>query len=285
MKSESEFPLSVAESRQSGALDWVVSGGMVDEVFQRVEARMRRRHRRRVISGGATLVAVCLATLLWVVPYIRETSTILTLPAHRQSIALADGSRAELNARTSLQTDFRYGRRVVRLKSGEAFFSIAKDRTHPFLVETSAGTVRVTGTKFNVRLVGDGHVEVTLLEGSVQVKNAAADPLKISPGQQIYFINNGANLRTLSASDLESAVAWRDGLIVLNGLTLAEAAKRLSLYHGREIAVASEVASLRPGGTYALDNLEGFLGAMEAALPIRIIPESDGSYHIIAKAR
>ena len=42
------------------------------------------------------------------------------------------------------------------LAAGEAFFQVAKDSARPFFVETAAGSVRVTGTQFNVRTAPAG---------------------------------------------------------------------------------------------------------------------------------
>lgn len=282
-------------------LDWPRAAGLADEFMARVEIRLNRkkRQRRRLISGGAALVAFA-AALLWAVPYVRDTATVETVAARRQTLALADGSQAELNARTSLRTDFRYGRRIVRLDRGEAFFAVARDPEHPFLVETPAGTIRVTGTQFNVRLADTGATEVTLLEGSVTVQGLTGEnrdsrvsdpplaplpPVKsewsLLPGQQIR--SDDGRARTLTPAELENTLAWRTGRLALDGLTLAEAAGRLAAYHGIRIEVAPDVAALRPGGTYPVEDLENFLRAFENALTVKVLPRGDGSYRIIAR--
>ncbi len=312
---------AAAPSPGQTVLDWPREAGLADEFMARVEIRLQRkkRQRRRLLSGGAALVAFA-AALLWAVPYARHTATVETVAARRQTLALADGSQAELNARTSLWTDFRYGRRIVRLDRGEAFFAVAKDPAHPFLVETPAGTIRVTGTQFNVRVTETGAAEVTLLEGSVSVLTETQKPetgnlkpetgstdtqnsvlrsqvsgpdsglrsqvsgfstVALVPGQQ--FNTAQAEVRTLSPADLDNALAWRTGRLALDGLTLAEAAARLAAYHGIQIEVAPEVAGLRPGGTYTVENLDNFLRAFENALTVKVLPRGDGSYLIIAR--
>lgn len=244
----------------------------------------------------------------WVVPMVRDTGTITTAAARRQKVALADGSTLELNAGTDARTDFRYGRRTVRLDRGEAFFSVANDPAHPFLVETSAGTVRVTGTQFNVRLTADHRAEVTLLEGAITVQPSAAasplsapgsrpsasdpstftsqlstGPLNLTPGQQIRLPESAPVIRTLTAAQSENVVAWRTGRLALDGLTLGEAAARFAAYHGRTIAVAPETAALRLGGSCPLDDLPGFLDFLGEALPVRVLSRADGGFRILAK--
>ena len=233
----------------------------------------------RWIPAVAGLAAALAIFTVWIVPYVRDTQTVVTISAQRSTLSLPDGSRTDLNARTALFTDFRHGRRFVRLEKGEAFFSVAKDATHPFSVETPGGTVRVTGTQFNVRLASDGRPEVTLLDGAVEIQNALAH-LTLAPGQQL---SAAGELRSLSAGDLERTVAWREGRIVLNGLTLAEAAERFAAYHGKNIEIAPDLAARQMGGSYALDDLQGFLDALSAdTLGLRVV-RHDADHFLIVR--
>lgn len=229
------------------------------------------------VTGLAAALAI---SAVWLVPYVRDTGRVTTIAAQRSTLALPDGSRTDLNARTALFTDFRHGRRFVRLEKGEAFFSVAKDTAHPFSVETPGGTVRVTGTQFNVRLAPDGRPEVTLLEGSVEIQNSLAH-LVLAPGQQLSATSE---LRTLSPRDLERLTAWREGRIVLNGLTLAEAAEQFAAFHDKRIDVAPELATRQMGGSYALDDLPGFLDSLSTdALALRIIRYDEGHFAIVSR--
>ena len=288
-------------------LDWARQTGKVSLVLDQLQTKLqkrRRRQRRTAVSCAAALVIAVVAA--WAVPLVRDTGTITTAAARRQTVALADGSTLELNAGTDARTDFRYGRRTVRLERGEAFFSVANDPGHPFLVETSAGIVRVTGTQFNVRLTADHRAEVTLLEGAVTVQPSASssqwtgsqpspsDPstftsqlstgsLNLTPSQQIRLGEPVPVIRTLTAAQSENVVAWRTGRVVLDGLTLGEAAARFAAYHGRTIAVAPETAALRVGGSCPLDDLPGFLDFLGEALPVRVLSRADGGFRILAK--
>jgi len=265
--------------------------GLNHELMERIEAGLRRRRRRRraMVRGVVAALAV-VAGALWAVPYLRSTATVATAVAHRQSLALADGSRAELNARTTLFTDFRYGRRIVRLGRGEAFFSVAKDESHTFLVTTPAGTVRVTGTQFNVRIDGVGRVEVTLLEGEIwfepdspqkDARTAPPSVVRLSPGQQVDSTDDGP--RMLTAQQLAGVTAWRQGRIVLDGLTLAEAAGRLADFHGCSISVESAAADLAMGGTFPLDDLGQFFEALENLGRVQVLRRGDQVYAIVAR--
>jgi transmembrane sensor len=185
-----------------------------------------------------------------------------------------------MSARTKLHTDFRYGRRIVALDQGEAFFSVAKDHGRPFLVETPLGTVRVTGTVFDIRLADPKDADVTLMEGSISLERPATEPLKLKPTEQVSISGADSSVRTLSSSELENISAWREGRVVFSGLTLSQVAQRLAAYFGSPIVVAPEVVNLQPGGSAPLQDLKSVLGALEEALPIRVISLDDGSYQL-----
>lgn len=260
-------------------LDWPREADLLEPVLLEIERQVKLKRRRRTRRTAAATVLFLALGAFWAVPYYRETDTLTTVAANRQTLALADGSTAELNARTSLRTDFRYGRRTVRLTQGEAFFTVAKDSAHPFLVETPAGTIRVTGTQFNVRLDPASAPEVTLLEGAVVLETPAAAPVALSPGQQF----SAFGLRTLSAAELENTTAWREGRLVLTGLTVAEAAARFAAYHGRPIDVPPALAPIRLGGSCPLDDLRGFLDVLQESLPVTVLPQHDGSFRLVPR--
>jgi transmembrane sensor len=265
-------------------LDWVRDAGAAKDLLSEINAQLktkRRKQSRRLKTASATLGL--LAILAYAIPTLRSTDTLVTASAHRSSLTLADGSTTDLNARTTLKTDFRYNRRRVELTSGEAFFSVAKDPNHPFIVTTPAGRITVTGTQFNVRLDDQGQPEVTLLEGAITFappdSGVPLASIALQPSEQFHRVN----VRALATRDLDRVTAWRSGLIILEGLTLGEAAARLSTYHGTRIVVSPAIASLRMGGVYPLDDLPNFFSSLEDALAVSATRQPDNSWRIDPK--
>ncbi|MBI5692456.1 MAG: FecR domain-containing protein [Verrucomicrobia bacterium] len=262
-------------------LPGLVAAGAFAVEKETMQAR-RPWWRRPVSAIGLAAAAAALFWIGWPRP---QPQTVSTPAAHRQSIALADGSRADLNARTSLQVDFSgRGRRLVRLEQGEALFQVANDPTRPFIVETPGGIVRVTGTIFNVRTGLSGHLEVTVLQGAVEVvplvgPAAASETLRLRPGDQLTLEAGALSYRQVQP---ETVAAWRDGWVVFDAAPLREVLGRFADFHRRPIAVAPEVAELRLSGRFGLDDLEGFLFAdLERALPaVRVERRPDGSAHV-----
>ncbi|ACU62710.1 FecR family protein [Chitinophaga pinensis] len=69
------------------------------------------------------------------------------------TLMLKDGTRIVINGGSELlyPENFEGAERMVVLKEGEAYFDIAKDAAHPFVVKTQQMRVRVLGTSFSVR--------------------------------------------------------------------------------------------------------------------------------------
>ncbi len=229
------------------------------------------------IVGGTFAVAAAVALAFWSNHRFENVATDI---AQRQSITLEDGTRVELNARTHLQYQIGGSERHVRLLDGEAFFTVAKDKTRPFIVETPAGSVRVTGTVFNVLTETASEFEVTVVEGSVQVRPADADrdspPVLLGAGDRFA----DGTKRALSAGDLADALAWRQGQVVFKGTPLSEAAARFAHYHGCKINVTPGAATVTVGARYDLNDLEGFFSGIKETYHVEVVREADGTIQV-----
>lgn len=121
--------------------------------------------------------------------------TVSTAYGYTMEALLPDGSRVWLNANSTLRypAQFGDGDRAVHL-SGEAYFSVSADATHPFRVHAHDITVTATGTQFNVNAYNISPCSsVTLVEGKVDV----------AAGGHIYSMNSRIsehNLRPHSCS-------------------------------------------------------------------------------------
>ena len=259
----------------------LVSAGAVT-IPASAEAGARRAWKWNFPRLGAVAfaAAAAIAVTISIIRPAPEVQFVAMASAQRgPATMLADGTRVELNANTSLRFENTKDGRLVRLAGGEALFSVAKDHARPFIVETPAGSVRVTGTTFNVRTdPSRSAFEVTVVEGSVQVLRDGGQLPALVPlvaGDQ--FSSTGGTTRRLSAGELEDALAWRAGIIVFKGMPLSEAAARFAHYHGCAIKVAPAVANEPVGGTHSIDDLTGFLAGLEQALPVAQQREPSGA--------
>lgn len=278
---EEQLPALVA----SGAIQ------MPAEPQAHPSASFARRWSLPRLASVTLAAAAALAIITWAVRPAPHIENVATAVAQRSSTTLADGTRVELNAHTSLRFENTRTERRVRLAGGEALFIVAKDRARPFIVETPSGSVRVTGTTFNVRndATGTTLLEVTVVEGSVEVRPSeppgaeSQPPYSLTAGEQLSTATTGIAQRKLSASAVADALAWRDGRIVFEDTPLREVAARFARYHGRKITVDPAVADLEVGGMYGLDDLPNFLTALEAVLPVKTAPEWSGAISISSR--
>jgi transmembrane sensor len=238
------------------------------------------RQRRRLLAGA--LAAAAGLALTWAVLRHRPDE-LSTRIAERHVAVLPDGSQVELNAQTVLDVDYRPAERRVRLRRGEALFTVSKDAARPFVVETPEGVVRVTGTVFNVRRTTK-KVEVTVLEGTVRLRAASAEvgDEAVARGGRAVMAGDAITVRELPAAEVQDTVAWRQGQAIFDDTRLGEAVERFAAYRAQPLTVDATVADLRIGGRYSLSDLDGLLRTVERVLPVRVVRETDGTVRIVA---
>ncbi|WP_256006811.1 FecR family protein [Pedobacter deserti] len=140
--------------------------------------------------------------------------TITTPKGGQYQVELPDGTNVWLNAESILQyatnLNVEQGKRRVRLVSGEAYFSVTKNRKLPFVVISRDQEVQVLGTEFNVNTyLGHGQIKTTLLEGSVKVSSENnMESITLVPGQQA--VTNRGKI-TAKQADVQLETAWKRG--------------------------------------------------------------------------
>lgn len=165
----------------------------------------------------------------------------LSLPrgSRPMRLVLADGSAVWLNAASSITypTGFRGDERVVSM-TGEAYFEVAHDPGHPFIVEQGDLKVRVLGTHFNIRAYGDAdRRQVTLLEGAVQVHRGVAKET-LRPGQQVAVTDSKM---TLQSADTEAVMAWKNGQFIYDGVDLQTIMQEISRYYDVDVRFRDDI--------------------------------------------
>jgi len=193
---------------------------------------------------------------------------------HR-TVVIADGSTIDLNTNSALAVDLQAGERRVRLFRGEGYFDVSPDPQRPFVVETPAGDVHVTGTVFNVRVL-DGKTQVGLIEGGV-VLTADDDPdrhVRLKPGEESNLTTSGVSAPR--EFDAETTTAWRRGQIVFFRTPLADVVKELNRYHsGRIVVLGERLAALPVTGVFNVDAPTEAIDIIEQTLSVRSVRLTD----------
>lgn len=239
---------------------------------------------RPVWAIAASLALVCIAALgLWQWPGNRDTAgmvRVATATGVRRQVALVDGSAVTVNTASTLRASFAGGERQVWLDRGEAYFEVAHDRRHPFVVYAGERKVTVLGTKFSVRRDGDT-VTVAVAEGRVRVEDAdAATPERaaiITAGDVAIARGPSMLLTDRSEQRVQDSLAWRRGILTFDQVTLEQAAREFNRYNIRQIRLGdSNVAGLRIGGSFDAINIDAFSRLLHDAYGLRVSHEPDG---------
>ena len=132
-----------------------------EEMYASISKSIRRRKAGR-IAGGAAAIAVPIVFLICSGWYLQNSYGIFDTSAKEYVVeagvaetvqaVFQEGSRVYLNAGSKLVYPEKFGlkSRDVRL-DGEAYFEVSPDSRKPFVVDFESGSVRVYGTKFNVK--------------------------------------------------------------------------------------------------------------------------------------
>lgn len=235
-----------------------------------------KRQRLPAIAACAALLTVGTATVVWFQSY--RVPTYATVVGEQRSFRLPDGSTVALNSRSRIRVKFTDAERAVELIEGQALFQVAKNPKRPFIVASDDTRVRAVGTQFDVYQKRGGTV-VTVVEGKVAVQTipAAADnstvgrssdyepasgqsagisqieaPVLLSAGEQMTVTEQ--TLPRPTRVDITAATAWTQRQIVLDSVSLTDAAEEFNRYSSRRLTVEDTASTqLRLSGIFTTD--------------------------------
>jgi transmembrane sensor len=270
------------------ALSWAVSSGAAGEVVRHVEARRRRRVRRRIagVAGiaclglvGAWLFPQAAATLA--VPPIAAVSTVVVTPETR---TLADGSIVELRPGAEIRVEYGPSSRRVVLRAGEVHFQVTKDAARPFVVVASGVEVRAVGTAFSVDL-GKRAVDVLVTEGRVAVTSPPAT-VEATPAVAMVDAGQGttvslevagaAAVRSVPSGERRERLNWRVPLLEFSGTPLAEAIPMFNRHGRRHLVLDPTLGRLQLSGTLRADDTDSLFILLRNEFGIIAAPGSAG---------
>jgi len=167
----------------------------------------------------------------------------LDVPAGQMSnVVLPDGTTVQLNSGTTLNysANFNSGKRVVTLE-GEAFFDVAKDPSHPFLVKTKTLDFEVYGTSFNIQAYPDEHVlNATLVDGSLGVFSKNGDDVSTLEPRENLMYNNQTKAMEIKRVNTNMYTSWKQGLITFWNESLSAIALKLERWYNVEIIIQNK---------------------------------------------
>lgn len=240
-------------------------------------ARARRpdrsfsRDRRLIAAGLVAAVAAPVAGALWLKWGRQQDQLVQTGLGEQRTLTLPDGSRVTLDAMTVMRIRYTPGLRAIDLVGGRAYFEVAKDPSRPLRVRAGPRTVTALGTAFSVRRE-PRETTIVLAEGKVSVSNheSAAVLAIVRPGQAMV-LGDGLAATAPRTVDLNRALAWRRGQVVLDNVSLDEAAAEMNHYSTLQVVVAdARLRGLRVSGTFNAGDNAAFVEAVQSYFPVQV---------------
>jgi transmembrane sensor len=244
-----------------------------------VPFKPRSRLRTYAVAAAICLAALPLAAFTgWEAGWLPSSYERFEASNGLRQVTLGDGSQVELNLGTELVYSNYKDQRRVTLKKGEAFFKVTHDSAHPFIVRAGEGQVRVTGTQFNVWKYGD-QVRVMLLEGSVQIaSDQQHGSVALTPGMQASYQHGDATPRVTTINPNDTALAWRQGKLILDNLALADALPLINRYLNKPVMLAdASTGAIRIGGIYNINEVHNLIPSLPKVLPVYLTQNQDGN--------
>ncbi|WP_226018521.1 FecR family protein [Novosphingobium sp. FKTRR1] len=224
-----------------------------------------RLPRRAVLGGLAAATAGVIGSVLW---YDRSIAYATKLGEIRR-VPLVDGSVMTINSGSEIKVRIAKRVREVEITQGEAWFEVAKDASRPFVVAAGKAKAKAIGTAFSVRKRDSG-VEVLVTEGVVETWSDDADAprLRVTAGQRAFMGEQSiVRYEATRTSSVDRALAWREGMIDLNGTTLGDAAEEFNRYNDRKIVISDpSMVGEQFDGLFRIGDPEGFALAVRGSL-------------------
>lgn len=268
-----------------------------------VSARRRGLWPVAIAAAAVLVMAGLLGGRIWPARDNYAASFATEVGASR-TINLPDGSVVQLNTDSVVEATYSPRERRVRLKRGEAFFSVAKNPQRPFWVDADTVSVRAVGTAFNVRFRSQS-VQVLVKEGKVSLnQTATAAPAPTVPHAVVpapaHFLVAGEQatvelpaegsqglppvvVAAVAAPRLDSALAWQAGRLEFTDTPLAEVVAEFNRYNRHQLTIGDPTLGAEPfGGSFAARGYEAFVEVLEQSFAV--VAERGGSETILRRA-
>lgn len=281
--------------------------GLVSQVKGSAEERPNKGVREMVKGilryAAVFLVAFGLSWLIRSLMYENNKSVLIshiqrvTVPLGSKSkIVLPDGSEVILNSGSTLAYDIKaFGKRERKVfMEGEGYFTVARNPSRPFYVNTPAMVVKVKGTTFNIKAYPEERTEeAILISGSVEVFPRYTSSKKqivelTMPNQKIVFTKSEANsklsetqqhmfeekivqaklLGVQTVEKVQNSVAWKDDMLIFDNEPFSALVTRIERWYNVNIQVNNpELEKARFTGKFDKETLDQVLKALTTLVP------------------
>ena len=202
---------------------------------------------------------------------------VLTFKSGNQPIEkiLPDGTKILLskNSEITYPKNFEGDTREINL-TGEGFFDVHHDATHPFIIHTQGTDVKVLGTSFNVRAY-NAQVQVLVKTGRVQFSKNNKQVI-LTKGQKGEILANVDTIIKSEISEVKIIVKENINSFVFNKMSLGEVAENLSKRFGKNIKFSQDkIKNCKLTATFENEKLENIIAVIAETFNLKIDNQID----------
>ena len=160
--------------------------------------------------------------------------------------------------------------------SGEAFFSVAKDPLHPFILNLGEIGLKVMGTSFNVMNYGDeDQIQVVLKSGKVDLFKGQYSPenqlVHLNPGQLVVYKKDNPKF-LISDVDVAKYTSWTEGILLFHDDPLSDVLKKIGRWYNIDIEINDPAVFNFPfTATIKNENLDQLIDLLQYSTPFKYL--------------
>ncbi len=253
-------------------------------VHRRAEIRSHRIPRLKLLYQVAAVLALAIL-LAGTYNYFFGSGNIsseyyeevLAAAGTRTHVDLPDGSRAYLNSGSSLRFSSQLTKNKQRRVSltGEAYFNVAKDPNHPFIVQAGPLEIKALGTEFNVDAYNlDRAIDIVLVEGKVAIsdvhRTSEEAMLILDPSELAHFNVQENIISKEKTLELQKYIGWIDGKIVFTDDSIQDVMLKLENWFNVDLRLEDErLSNYRFTGAFVDEAVEEILETLCQTSPLK----------------
>lgn len=224
----------------------LVRNEMQQAILNHRNPSLSRKFSFRQYYKYAAVLAIAISAVFLGKPFLKKPAkpnseqdfkVIETYAGEYKKVTLEDLTVIQMNPGTRLRIPSQFAAlkdRTVYMDQGLAFFEVAKDPHHPFVVHSGAIKTLVLGTKFALSTQKAALTEVSVSEGKVRVSNGTKVLDDLIPGRKLRYNSKNEQWKVSDFAIREHNV-WFQKVINLNHASFNELAKIIAINYGVKI--------------------------------------------------
>jgi ferric-dicitrate binding protein FerR (iron transport regulator) len=210
---------------------------------------------------------------------VMKTIQTASNPVALTTVILPDGTSVKMNANSTLKypEQFTGSERTVEF-TGEAFFEVVHDATHPFVVKMKNIRIEDIGTSFNILAYpGKDQVVVNVTDGSVRLVDTNKKESAILVAGSNGKIRKGSGKIEVSDELSPNFMAWITKELTFHHTPLSSVFDELeNIYHVKIEIADPRIANISYTANFEKFKLEDIVNVIAKTHHLSVVKQADG---------